>query len=95
MTRFLPFPRVSFCLLALWLLLNQAVTVGHVLLGCVIALVGGRILTVLELPSTHVRRPGVLLRLLGLVAIDIIRSNLAVGRIILDALGAGSENPGS
>jgi multicomponent K+:H+ antiporter subunit E len=83
MTRFLPFPRMSFCLLALWLLLNQAVTVGHVLLGCVIALVGGRFLTVLELPSTRVRRPGVLLRLLGLVAIDIIRSNFAVGRIIL------------
>ena len=40
-------------------------------------------LTVLEPPSTRVRRPGVLLRLLGLVAIDIIRSNLAVGRIIL------------
>ncbi|AWL90904.1 MULTISPECIES: Na+/H+ antiporter subunit E [Bradyrhizobium] len=83
MTRFLPFPIVSFCLLALWLLLNQAATLGHILLGCMVALVGGRILTVLELPSVLVRRPRVILRLLGLVAVDIVRSNLAVGQIVL------------
>jgi multicomponent K+:H+ antiporter subunit E len=83
MTRLLPFPFVSVCLLALWLLLNQAVTPGHVLLGCIIALVGGWILTVLELPRARVRRPGVLLRLFGRVTVDIVRSNFAVGRIIL------------
>ncbi|MHC4052878.1 Na+/H+ antiporter subunit E [Bradyrhizobium sp. 25ACV] len=83
MTRFLPFPIASFCLLALWLLLNQAATLGHILLGCIIALVGGRILTVLELPSMRVRRPRVILRLLGLVTLDIVRSNLAVGQIVL------------
>jgi multicomponent K+:H+ antiporter subunit E len=83
MTRLLPFPIVSFCLLALWLLLNQAVSFGHVLLGCVIALVGGRIMTVLELPRVRVKRPAVILRLLRLVAVDIVRSNLAVGRIVL------------
>ncbi|MDD1537021.1 MULTISPECIES: Na+/H+ antiporter subunit E [unclassified Bradyrhizobium] len=83
MTRFLPFPIVSFCLLALWLLLNQALTFGHLLLGCVVALAGGRILTVLELPHTRLRRPGLMLRLLGLVAVDVIRSNLAVAQIVL------------
>ena len=83
MTRLLPFPIVSFCLLALWLLLNQAVSFGHVLLGCVIALVGGRIMTLLELPRVRVKRPAVILRLLRLVAVDIVRSNLAVGRIVL------------
>lgn len=83
MTRLLPFPIVSFCLLALWLLLNQAVTFGHVLLGCLVALVGGWILTVLELPPVRIRRPGVILRLAALVTIDIVRSNLAVGRIVL------------
>lgn len=83
MTRLLPFPLFSFCLLLLWLLLNQAVTFGHILLGCLIAFVGGRLLTVLELPIVRVRRPGVILRLFGLVTIDIVRSNLAVGRIVL------------
>lgn len=93
MTRLLPFPIVSFCLLALWLLLNQAATFGHILLGCMVALVGGRILTVLELPRVRVRRPAVILRLLGLVAVDIIRSNLAVGRIVL-GLGRCQRTPG-
>ncbi|MGY4402279.1 Na+/H+ antiporter subunit E [Bradyrhizobium sp. USDA 3315] len=93
MTRLMPFPIVSSCLLALWLLLNQAVTFGHILLGCVVALVGGRILTVLELPSLRVRRPGVILRLLALVTVDIARSNLAVGRIVL-GFGRRQRAPG-
>ena len=83
MTRLLPFPIISFCLLALWLLLNQAVTFGHILLGCSVALVGGWILTALELPPVRVRRPGASLRLAALVTVDIVRSNLAVGRIVL------------
>ncbi|RXG93201.1 Na+/H+ antiporter subunit E [Bradyrhizobium vignae] len=83
MTRLLPFPIISFCLLALWLLLNQAITFGHILLGCLVALVGGRILTILELPPVRVRRAGIILRLLRMVVMDIVRSNLAVGRIVL------------
>ncbi|MEY9178729.1 multicomponent K+:H+ antiporter subunit E [Bradyrhizobium sp. USDA 326] len=83
MTRLLPFPIVSFCLLALWLLLNQAVTFGHILLGSVVALVGGQMLNALELPPVRIRRPGVIPRLVALVTVDIVRSNLAVGRIVL------------
>jgi multicomponent K+:H+ antiporter subunit E len=83
MTRLLPFPFVSFGLLLLWLLLNHTASLGQFLLGCLIALVGGWILTALQLPTARIRRPGALLRLLGLVLIDIIRSNIAVGRIIL------------
>ena len=83
MTRLLPFPIVSFCLLALWLLLNQAVTFGHILLGSVVALVGGQMLNALELPPVRIRRPGAILRLVVLVIVDIVRSNLAVGRIVL------------
>jgi multicomponent K+:H+ antiporter subunit E len=83
MTRLLPFPFVSFGLLLLWLLLNQTASLGQFVIGCVIALVGGWILTTLQLPRARVRRPSALLRLLGLVSVDIIRSNVAVGRIIL------------
>ena len=83
MTRLLPLPFVSFGLLVLWLLLNQTASLGQFLIGCVIALVGGWILTTLQLPRAHVRRPSALLRLLGLVSVDIVRSNIAVGRIIL------------
>jgi multicomponent K+:H+ antiporter subunit E len=70
-------------LLVLWLLLNQTASLGQFLIGCVLALVGGWILTTLQLPRAGVRRPAALLQLLGLVSIDIVRSNIAVGRIIL------------
>lgn len=83
MTRLLPFPFLSFGLLALWLLLNQTTSLGQFLIGCVLALVGGWVLTTLQLPRARVRRPSALLRLLGLVSVDIIHSNIAVGRTIL------------
>ena len=83
MTRLLPFPFLSFGLLVLWLLLNQTASFGHLLIGCVLAITGGWILVALELQREGLRRPTALLRLLGLVSVDIIRSNIAVGRIIL------------
>lgn len=83
MSRALPFLGVSIGLLLLWLLLNQAFTPGHVLLGVVVALAGGWALARLELPADHLRRPRAILRLLGVVLVDIVRSNIAVARIIL------------
>ena len=83
MKRLLPFPFLSLALLVLWLLLNQTTALGQFLIGCVLALVGGWTLATLQLPSARVRRPSALLRLVGLVSLDIIRSNIAVGRIIL------------
>lgn len=82
MTR-LPFPFLSLTFLVLWLLLNQTTSLGQFILGCALALVGGRILLTLQLPRAPVRRLGTLLLLLFLVLVDIIHSNIAVGRIIL------------
>src|SRR6185312_12092526 len=83
MTRLLPFPILSCGLLVLWLLLNQTIALGQFLIGCVLAFVCGLILTTLQLPRERVRRPSAVLRLFALVTVDIIRSNIAVGRIIL------------
>ena len=83
MTRLLPFPILSCGLLVLWLLLNQTIALGQFLIGCVLAFVCGLILTTLQLPRERVRQPSAVLRLFGLVTVDIIRSNIAVGRIIL------------
>jgi multicomponent K+:H+ antiporter subunit E len=82
-TWLLPFPIISAGLLALWLLLNQAFSVGHVLLGFATALVAGWALAALRPPKAHLRRPLAMFRLSFLVLTDIIRSNIAVGRIIL------------
>jgi multicomponent K+:H+ antiporter subunit E len=83
MTRILPFPIASASLLVLWLLLNQTISLGHFLLGIAVALVGGWALAVLEVPKARVRRLGAICRLLALVLADIVRSNMAVARIIL------------
>jgi multicomponent K+:H+ antiporter subunit E len=83
MTRLLPFPIASASLLVLWLLLNQTLSLGHILLGGAVALVGGWALSALEPPKARPRRLGALFRLAALVFADIVRSNVAVASIIL------------
>jgi multicomponent K+:H+ antiporter subunit E len=84
MTRLLPFPIASASLLVLWLLLNQSLSLGHILLGGAVALVGGWGLSALDPPRARPRRLGLLFRLAVLVVADIVRSNVAVAGIILD-----------
>lgn len=83
MLRWLPFPLQSLFLLVLWLLLNQTLALGHIILGIVIAILGGLALRILDLPKTHFRRPLALVQLMFLVLVDIVRSNIAVARIVL------------
>ncbi len=83
MTKLLPFPIMSASLVALWLFLNQTLSPGHILLGLLVALVGGWALVALDIPKAHLRRPATVFRLIALVFADIVRSNIAVARIIL------------
>jgi multicomponent K+:H+ antiporter subunit E len=83
MSGILPYPLLSLALLLLWLLLNQSISVGHVILGSVIAVLASWVMVALRSGKPRIRRPGVALRLAGLVLLDILRSNLAVGRIIV------------
>ena len=87
MTWLLPHPIVSAGLLVLWLLLNTTMSAGHVLLGCAVALAGGWALHALKPPKARIGRPGAILRLGPLVLADIVRSNLAVARIVLGLAG--------
>ena len=83
MTRLLPFPIASASLLVLWLVLNQTLSLGHILLGGAVALVGGWLLSALKPPKARPRRLGTIFRLAALVLVDVVRSNVAVARIIL------------
>jgi multicomponent K+:H+ antiporter subunit E len=86
--------RLFLALLALWLVLNESLAPGQVLLGAALALGGTAVYSRLQLPANRVRnRPGAALRLLGLVVADIVRSNLAVGRIVL-GLGRSQRSAG-
>ena len=84
MSRILPYPLLSLGLLALWLLLQQSVELGHILLGAVIAVMAGRAMAALQPDRPRIRNPGKILKLFGLVTVDIVRSNLAVAKIVLE-----------
>ncbi|MBB3912733.1 Na+/H+ antiporter subunit E [Sphingomonas desiccabilis] len=83
MRRWLPYPGLALALLLVWLLLSQSVSVGQLLLGSGAALVGTRTMAVLRPPRSRRVRLAPLMKLAGLVAVDVVRSNLAVAAIIL------------
>jgi multicomponent K+:H+ antiporter subunit E len=93
MTRWLPYPRLSAALLALWFLLNQSVGAGHIALGVVLGLLAPLVMAALEVPRAGWRRPGAVIRLACWVFADIVRSNIAVAKIIL-RLGPLHHAPG-
>lgn len=83
MKRWLPHPLASLLLLAGWLLLVRDASIGQILLGALLGVVGPLAARPLELPST---RPGPLrawIRLAGRVLADVFVSNLRVARLIL------------
>ena len=83
MSRWLPYPLLSLFLLAMWLVLNQSLWVGHLLLGGLLALAGGAALARLQPPQGRVRRGRAIVEIAWLVLVDIVRSNLAVARLVL------------
>ncbi len=83
MTRWLPFPLLAASLLAMWLLLAGSASPGAVLLGVLLALLGGRALLALDPGRARLRRPRVALELAWVVLVEVVRSNNAVARIVL------------
>ncbi len=83
MQRWLPFPLLTLALLGAWLLLNESIAMGTVLLGGAFAVFLSRYLLLLEIPRTRLRRLGAVVRLMFVVLAEIVRSNNAVARIIL------------
>ncbi|WGZ93088.1 MAG: Na+/H+ antiporter subunit E [Candidatus Thiothrix putei] len=81
--RFLPHPLLSVFLLLIWLLLNNTLAMGHVVLGAGLALLIP-FLTVGFWPErVCVRRPWVLLKFVAVVLWDIVVANLNVAVLIL------------
>lgn len=81
MNRLLPYPLLALALLLMWILLT-GFSPGHVLLGGVVALLVSRTMLSLKPEQPQVRPGLAMLKLIGIVSADIIRSNIAVGRII-------------
>lgn len=89
--RIMPYPILSVFLFGMWLLLSQSLSAGHIVLGSIIGIAGGFAISSLQMPSGRVRRPFSIVRLAFVVLSDIIRSNIAVARIILSPSGKANS----
>lgn len=78
-----PYPLLSLSLLALWLLINQSLSTGHILLGSTLGISWAWIMVNLQPDKTRLRKFRRIAVLTGHVAIDVLRSNLTVMRAIL------------
>ena len=92
MTRLLPYPLLAVSLLVVWIVLNGW-SLGHILLGGVIALAASAATASLQPSKPVLRRWGMIPRLALIVLYDITLSNLAVARIVLQG-GRRSRIPG-
>jgi multicomponent K+:H+ antiporter subunit E len=85
---------LAIVLFGLWLLLNNSVAPGHIFVGAVLAFFIARGSTGMRPQLADVKRLHVAFGLLLHVTIDIVRSNLAVARIVLGLTGSRGANPG-
>ena len=82
MTRLLPYPLLAVSLLAMWLLLN-GLSLGHFVLGSVIAVAASNVTAALQPDRSRIRRWHLIPKLVAIVLLDVWRSNVAVARLIL------------
>lgn len=82
MSRLLPYPRLGIALFAMWVLLT-GFSPGHIVAAIAVAIFGQHALLRLAPEPPRVRFGRALVKLAGVLLIDIVRSNIAVGRAIL------------
>lgn len=85
MKHWFPHSILSLTILVTWVLLQQSLSLGTLVLGVILALWLPRLLVQLQPPSVDMRfaNLGLFLRLIGRVLVDIIQSNIAVARLVL------------
>ena len=76
-------PLLFLSLVVIWLLLNQSVALGHIVLGAVLSAVLCWLSAELRPLQPRVRRPWLAAVVAVLVLVDIVRSNVGVFRIVL------------
>lgn len=80
-------PALVLGLTVLWMALNQSVTVGHFMLGVLLAVLLAWAGSTLRPLHARMRRLDIALLLVGIVFFDIVRSNVHVARVLLGLTG--------
>ena len=76
--RLLPWPLLSLALIVMWLVLNRSVSAGQIILAVLFGVAAPALLAPLRPARPRIRRPWVLLRLIGVVGRDVIKSSMEV-----------------
>lgn len=84
MNRLIPFPLMSMAITVMWLLLT-GFSSGHAVLALLVGLLVPRVMLDLQPAPAGIRFGPAMLRLAGVVLVDIFRSNWAVAKIVLFA----------
>ncbi|GEC32226.1 potassium:proton antiporter [Sinorhizobium fredii USDA 205] len=80
-----PYPLFSIALFLMWLLLNQSMAPGAIVVGVFLSTLLAWVMVKLQPTQSRLRRLGLMAGFALAVAADIIRSNVAVAGIILRA----------
>lgn len=92
MKRWLPAPLLSLALFALWLLLNQSASPGHLLVAAVVGLIVPVLSAPLRPQRALIARPLAALRLVFVVGFDVLWSCMQVARGVLRSGGRPPES---
>jgi multicomponent K+:H+ antiporter subunit E len=87
-------PVLTLLLVAMWALLNSSASIGNLLLGLIIAVLLMLAAAQLRPVQPRLRRLWMALPLIFMVLVDIVRSNIGVGRIILGFIRLRSVHSG-
>lgn len=83
MKRWFPHPFLSLALWIIWLLLNNTVAAGHILLGALLAIFIPWFTSAFWPEKVQIRRPWLLAKFVAVVIYEILVANVVVARLIL------------
>lgn len=81
--KMIPHPLFSLALFVMWLLLVNSIAPGHMVLGFLFGIFIPHLTGSFWTERTNLCRPGLLLKLMFMVLLDIVTANLVVARLIL------------
>lgn len=87
MSRLLPHPLLSLALFLTSVLLSGSIGPPSLALAAIAAVLLPFVMRVFRIPPVRVRAPGAIAKLAAMVAVDVLRSNWAVARILLAGCG--------
>lgn len=82
-SRLFPMPLHSILLLVVWLMLNNTLSLGHILLGSVLAIIIPLLCAPLRVPQPTVKRPLKAITYVLLVLKDIVVANIEVAILVV------------